>query len=276
METKDTGRSRIDTFDSYPEFIQTCMKYPANPGKSRNTDIRKWSGTETYEEACDLALKGWNEGAQKAYDLSHDIETRLYSLIERQVISYDITGELLDVARFCDGTPEHWGVFETQLVEGPGTKYFHLVVNGTVSGGISTKVVIERGASIAALVHLAELAGHRVKATLVFSIEGRSVHYEVRVPLKDYEEHLDIDKLAYAIAHPSVLRRHLLSLMEELPEPYYSNFNVGSGYGLPKDTDGARGDIYIEHMLAGDDRWASPESATAWVREELTRLGVIK
>ncbi len=274
-------QTRTDTFATWGDFTA----YAASPcdmtsGRvSQNTDNTKWYGTVDYAEALDMAAKGWSQGAQKATDISHSLEERLFSLIERHDVAYDVTGEILDVGRYCAGTPEHWGVFETTLVEGPGTKYVHIVVAGSFASLVDADVIIARGAVISALVHTLELAGHRCKVSLVIISQGsanKNYKYECRVPIKEYTEHLDIDLVTYALAHPSTFRRHGFAAREHLPEFWRQQMGIPGGYGRPCDTDGERGDIYVPVMGSGEESWTDKDKAAQWVTEHLVRLGVIK
>ena len=239
-------------------------------------DGMPWNGTKSFDEAHALAVKGWPTGAKKALALSQTIEQRLYSLVEVPVINYDVSGELLDVSRYCAGEPEHWGVWDKVLRDGEGTKYVHIVVNGFVSCGVPIDALIARGAVIAALVNLLELAGCRAKVTLCDAMKGNEDEYRVWTPLKAFDEVLDIDRLAYALAHPSMFRRHCFSVMETIP----ACLKVGaySYYGSPGASIPDKGDIYLDQMTHADtwQKWVNAETSTAWVTNELKQQGVIK
>lgn len=283
MEVLEPSDSvRIEKYDTWPEFIRRSEdnSKPEEEAMSRRHDERgkPWAGTHTYAEALELAQCGWSKGVKLADTQAHELETRLYSLIERPVIEYDLTGEVLDVGRYCSNEPEHWGVFKTELVEGHGTKHISIVVNGAASAGVDTQVIMRRGAAVVALCHLLELAGHRTQVKLAIAVEFKPWYYGIEVPLKTFSESLDMDKLAYAVAHPSCLRRHFFSTAEQTPAKFVEqlHFTRYGSYGRPTETQGDQGDIYLPCMMYSDARWETPEQATDWIKKELVRLKVIK
>lgn len=274
---------RFDHFATWSQFIDHVAlgetDFPMEQRSSRSEDHHHgitWTGTANYADAVQLARQGWRDGVAQVQELSGTIESRLYNLISLPRIAYDVTGELLDVGRFASGEPEHWGNWEHTLTEGKGTKHIHIVVNVIASAGVSSEVLMQRGAAVAALINLLELAGHRCKVDMVCADGCNGFHYEIRTAVKEYDETLDLDRVTYAVAHPSVLRRHFFSAVELLPEDYRRGLNVGSGYGRCQETKESRGDIYLPMMEYGDPRWESPENATAWVNQELIRLGVLQ
>ncbi len=277
---KEKGKEKYHEFDSWTSFVDHCALTPtdlATNRDSRDTGKEGWTGTDTYNDAVNLARNGWTKGVEEAKKISGEIEAKLYSLVQYPTVNYDVTGELLDVGRFCSGEPEHWGFWEYNLVEGPGTKHVYIVVNAVASCNVDAKVMMKRGSAVAALINLLELAGHRCKVDVLCAIRGSSFHYEIRTNVKAYDEPLDLDRVTYAVAHPSILRRHVFSAMEVLPDQSErEKLGVSYSYGHPTETRGEKGDVYFPAMSSGDYRWESTESACQWVNEELIRLGIIK
>ena len=191
-------------FDSWQAFVEHAnydmekesSQYNKTGRAGRSPDY-SFAKVHSFEECLKLANAGWREGVRKAESISSQIERRLVSKIEREDMSYDLTGEVLDIGRYCAGEPEHWGVWNQTVVDGPGNKLIDIVVNGAASASVGTDVLIGRGATIAALVNLMELAGYRAKATLVFGISGgNDTQSTIKISLKDHDESLDLDKIA--------------------------------------------------------------------------------
>lgn len=271
-------------FDNWTSFLteaSTGISPVEGDRRASRSNSKSFMGVETYEEAVDLGRKGWPEGVKQALAIAEPIQEKLYSVVQVASIRYDVTGELLDVGRFASGEPEHWGNWEHTLQEGKGTKYVHVVMNGTASAGVDASVLIARGAVTAALINLLELAGCRVQVTLAYNVQQsgteRSV-FQVTVALKQYEEPLDLDRLTYALAHPSAFRCHMFSLMEcQSPELREKMGVPHGGYGRQGDVSKEeQGDIYLPKMSYDEDQWSNQETATKWTMEQLQKQGVIQ
>lgn len=269
-------------YNTWTDFLTAASEGvpPVQERRASRDGSKSFTGTVDYGEAVDLGRRGWPEGVKQALAISEPIQQNLYGVIALPRIEYDVTGELLDVGRFASGEPEHWGNWEHNLKEGKGTKYVHVVMNGTASCGVDASVLIARGAVTSALVNLLEMAGHRVKVTLCYGVaecHGGPAYMTTTVSLKQYDEVLDLDRLTYALAHPSTFRRHFFSIMECQTVEHRKRIGVpNGGYGQQANMPPAeQGDIYLEKMTCGDARWTDPEQATVWVRQHLTDLGVI-
>lgn len=272
------------TYNTWMQFIDACeygvSDRPDTNRRSRDTnDFMRFFHTNTYTDAVQLARAGWSEGTTQALALFMPLQDRLYSVIEQTTIHYDTTGSILDIGRYVSSEPEHWGEFSYSKVTGPGTKYIHIVVNGTASGNISGHTLIARGVAITALINTLELAGHRVHVSVTYPIrteyKGKEPAFTATVTVKAYDESPDLDRIVYATAHPSALRRHIFSLLECQSDAACTEL-VRGGFGYPGDTaPGAQGDIYIPHMTSDDAPWSNPDKTFAWIIGYLEQQGVL-
>lgn len=281
-------RYHLDEFKTWGVFIAHCQTAPSHirmsDRKSRggDGDRNRWSGG-SWDTACRLAREGWPEGLAEASDLTQRITEKITSTMERFDPYYDLEPGALDVARYLDSEPECWLRMESVLTRGPGLRHVTIVVNMTISAGIKTETITRRGAALASLVECLEYAGHRAKVQICEAIgdsldASRAKWYaEAIVTVKEFDEALDLDRVAFALAHPSVQRRFFFAWNETLPAEFCGPLGIPhDGYGSPVDIKPEyRGDIYLTRMLSGEARWHSPESAEAWVREELTKQGVV-
>lgn len=230
----------------------------------------------TFDEALDLAHKGWKDGLKESTELSSRVERKLCGQIEREDVVYDVTGEMLDIGRFCAGDPEHWGVWNSTVVEGKGSKLIHIVCNGTASAGVDKSVLIRRGAMVAAFVNLAELGGYRAKVTLAYKSGCGKVSTRILTTLKDFDGTMDQDMLAFALAHPAAFRCLGFSIWDQADNAEVQNM-LGMGYGHVRElAENERGDIYLQGMTSNDENFTNPRNAERWVVRELTKLGVLK
>ena len=234
-----------------------------------------WYQTKDFAEALNLAINGWPEGREKANMFSSAIVDKVSSLIEKQDIQYDVTGQDFDIGLVMQGVPECWYMLTSRIVEGTGTRQLRLVFNNCVSAGISTEVMTRKGAAAVALVQCLELAGFRVEIALkngLASSYGQGSSYIFQTVLKDAGQPIDIDRIVYALAHPSAFRRIGFSIFEGDQEFMDAH---SSGYGYPAEVPKSmRGDIYIGSSLLGGSQWDSAEATEEWILNELQRQGV--
>lgn len=271
-----TGEEVAYKFDRWSDFINACAAPTDFPEHSRHSRINGSSFTGcTPAEAVKLGQIGWMEGAAMARPFTNSLFKSIAAQIERQDIYYDVEGRMFDVARVLQNEPECWMQFETKIVKGPSQRFIRITINGTASGGVDTATIIGRGAAICALIELLEFSGRRVELTLAMATCSGSARFHARVKIKTFDQPLDMPKVVYAIAHPSVLRYHVFSLMEAIPDSAMrSKLGVGGGYGMPDDVHGDLGDIYLGRMMYGESQWTDPAKATEWIKTQLLAQGV--
>lgn len=280
-ETKTERGQEYDwTFDSWFEFVEfgkNRKKSSNSHESSRNVGNDHFTGTNNFQEAVELAENGWADGRKKITGLSNALLNKVTQLIQREEIRFDVTGNDFDIALVNQGVPECWMRFEnTEVQSGTGHKVVRMSYNCAASAGISTEVITARGAAACALIEALEYAGFRVEVTLYQSVDSRHVtpkpYYTIKTLLKPADQQLDIDKLAFAIMHPSTLRRFMFAV-EESSEQFFKDTSC---YGHPADlTKDQKGDIYIAHSYLGELQWTSPKVATDWILSELRKQGVI-
>lgn len=267
-------------FQSWGAFIDGAEngKTDMREGSRSSFQCEKdWSGVENRQEAFKLAREGWAKGTADIKNLAMPLFNHVSKMIERLDVNHDIEGHAIDVARFVDGEPEAWLKFENVIQESEnGHKLIRIVFNCSASAGVDTEVINRKGAAVAALVELLEYTGHRVELILVHASEGyyrESAEQYVR--LKEFDQNLDLNVLAFALAHPSTLRVLTFSVMEQMPADARGKIGVPGSYGRPTDIiDENQGDVYIGKSYSADPQWESTELAEKWVIENLKKQGI--
>lgn len=212
-EQRMTETSRFDSFDAFVEqAISSKDKWAAS-----RTGSEDFTGTKTFDDAVTLARNGWPDGTKKILALRASMDGAVRSLVNARAstYSYDMSGEFVDVGRFLSGEPECFGI-EVQDFGNISAPIVKIVANIGASGCVSTDALFMRGASIVAAIDILESLGRRVE---VWMAKG-SKHYskkqhEIYVMLKQANQPLNIDRVAFAIAHPATLRRFCFSVMEQ-------------------------------------------------------------
>jgi hypothetical protein len=267
-------------FDSAFDFYQYVEKTPST---SQHNSSHKtsgdwgfdsdWYGTANFPEAIHLATHGWEEGLKLAKPIADRLSTELIETLARPQIEFDVTGEQFDMGRVIAEEPECWMKWAdgTEIgLDEVKTGPIKIVLNNTVSSGISTEVIRMRGAAVMALALVFDNANRPTRVEVVTNVRdgygGDSVK-EFAVCLKDYYDPLQEDVLSFGLIHPSFFRRIGFKMLEIM--------GIQSGsYGMPQDTEQDKGDLYLGQALWGNKEWATPEMAEKWVREQLIMQGV--
>ena len=253
-------------YDSWGDFVEHCASPCDHTDRASTRNDPAFRGVPDAEAAYTLARDGWTEGTKRARRLSDPLVEVISSRIERVEPTYVLEGTgALDIGRYLDGEPECWVRFTPELVDGPGTKHLTVLYNGTVSAGVDKEVIAAKGAVMAALVELLEMAGHRVQILLGHSTERMGNRAEILVPVKSYDQPLDIDRLTFALAHPACLRVLAFSCWEHMTPQWRERMNVGQsgGYGHPV-TLQDKADITIPA-----ENVSTPDAARAWILRQL-------
>lgn len=274
MQTTDNGQIyRID-FDNWGEFLGHVARPIPRHCSTRDSETQPYSfnKTSSYRDALDLAQNGWPEGIAQIKELS----AQIFDLISHKIIRYDpyhdVEGAMIDIARYIDGEPECWIAFEENKTQAPASSdLITLVFNASASAGVRTEVMERKGAAITALTECLEFAGKRVKVVFVGCTSRHSKSGEFFVTIKEFDQPLDMDRLAFALIHPSMFRRLTLRCIELMPEAYQCIANTS--YGSPADvvTDA---DIYIQKAHLNEYQWSSESAAITWIRENLKSQGI--
>ncbi len=264
-----------DVLHSWGEFLDFAIAGSGKHGlKSSKDRDESFTGTESWDQCLEIARNGWAEGEARTSAISATILDKVTGLIEHEQVVYDVEGIGLDVATYLNGEPECWQRFDTEITEGQGTKHVKIVFNATVSGGISKNIIEARGATVAALVQALEFAGTRVElwvlAICTADWKSKGPDYEARVLVKAADQELDMSRVAFALAHPSMLRRLGFACMESHE---VAAKELSLGYGNPQRAVD-KGDLYIDSGTLGEAQWEKTSSAVEWVLKQLTAQGV--
>lgn len=271
------GNSRH--FASMAAFVDHCGSIPVeNQATSRHTHRAEWQGTATYEDAAAMA-HGWQDGARMIERVKATLKVKTSRT--RNTTAMAVTGPgSLSMGNLMAGHPAPYVVFKptNQVKRGRG-KVVKVLVNVSASGMVSTEVIERRGAAVVALIDALENAGRRVEVTGVMAITpsaryGSTGRLEYRIDLKRAESRLNLASLAFALAHPSMLRRFCFAAVESENADNRQMFGAGGSYGIPADVTPEEGTIYLGRMHGLDRQWDAPETAAEWVRTEAAKQGV--
>jgi hypothetical protein len=247
------------TFDHW--LADAEQSTPDNcPSAHQHTNA--FQGNASFADALELARHGWKEGRERMARATADIVEAVGE--DRETLTYDVAGNEPDVGRFLAGEPENMLAF----LPTDEQKIITIVANICTSAAIGTDVIFVRGAAICRLIDRLELQGHRVELRLAIAVQKpRGDFFYFTTTVKAASDHLDIDRVAFALAHPASQRRIGFAT-------YQLRGFSPSGVSVQDIPAEARGDIYMPSASLGDRRWTSAASAAAWINEQVCKFTI--
>lgn len=214
---------------TFEEFLERTEK----PGRECNCwsgRVNDWHGTRTYTEAVNLLHNGWAEGAK--------LMTKSQSRELPDTDAFGFTavhsecGSEVDVGRYLAGEPECMVDWNIQRIKAPG-RIASIALNATVSSGFTQEDFQARGVSALKLIDTLESSGIRCEVLLLQCSRIGEAMWCMKVCIKEPEQPLDLDRMAFMLMHVSIYRRFVFRLLEQLPENYFQTF--ASTGGTPAD-----------------------------------------
>lgn len=187
-----------------------------------------WAGTESYEEAVKLLTCGYTDildqlrlGISKAMKSLKDIDFSKSYMIE------DVQGAAPIVPNYLQGLPK--AMCYRQPIP-KKIKTINIIYCPCANCGSEPKEFIEAGVAILSAIRAIEKSNISIKLDCMFSdaTSGREAVIGI-VRVKNYRDRLDLQKLCFPIAHPSMLRRIGFKYIETAPDMTESGFNCGYG-----------------------------------------------
>lgn len=231
-------------YDDFEELIdvgEAVNNLPPRDQLDRDSirGSKAFTGTSSMAETLDLARYGWPEGTALLQDAADEITVQpAMGETVRPDIFYDVAGSEPDVGRYLSGEPEN--MIDFQLPPAPQGNVVEVAVEVAQSREVSTEQIMRRGAAVLAAVEAMQINGYSTAvsvATQVSSCRYPSrdlIHY---VPVIKPGTYADIDRLAFAIAHPSFFRRLIFAASENTPKDLREDmgFVSGGAYGYTTD-----------------------------------------
>jgi len=269
-------------FDSWTNLVQTAERSPLNP-EYKMQQSRRYGD---YNEAIRLGAFGWTEGAKRIRAIATPFYEQLSRETFRPMPYFAEEGGAIDMGRYLAGESEaflQWRESD-ELSYGKTKRHVKIAYNISASGGLASQV-FDRGGHLCALIDLLESQGRRVTLDLfdgavrngrITNSVGKSgqslrlaqggTQIYVRAQLKAADQPVNLEHLAFALAHPDCLRGLVFAIEEALPEPFFK-----ATYEQPIDPPDLEEDADI--ILTSQYLRDIPNMAQ-WVRKVLTDQGI--
>jgi hypothetical protein len=277
IEGKPGHRHTQVAFASLTELVRNGLQrdgdVPTDSGRQSVSASPGWSGSDSLQHATDLALNGWADGVNRIANLAERISEKVARRVEAHGMDLWEEGGEVDVAAYLDGQRACMWTWTEQDNKRPIVR---VSVNVSARSGTTTDEYTVAGAIAAALVDALENAGRRVELTVLCAISMGSSPGNIvfSADLKRADEPLDLGTVAYALAHPSMLRRTLFSVMENTPQAWrkHYEFSRHGSYGYVTDApEELRGDVHLDLHQATK---LGVDGGYDWILARLAEQGV--
>ena len=194
-------------FNSIHEMISVIESRPNNPvmkyEDSSKSNNEYFTGTKSYDEAKQLFRNGYTEILPK---IKTGLATNLKrtEIRNRRRVETGVIGYAPHVPNAILGLPNSM-ILTKQAPQ--KTKVVSIVVGITENCGTETKEFINSGIAALGVVNSLELRGYRVNLKVAFYVaEKENDRAFGTVNVKDYREHLDLQKLCCLILTVDICR----------------------------------------------------------------------
>ena len=200
---------------------------------SRDND-KSFCGTKNWDEAISIFQNGYVDILDqiKAGVTQH---LKAMGVTHKRNIRTNVVGYAPHVPNAILNLPNSMILTESQPQK---VKAISIVYNMCANCGTGTEEFIKCGITLLSLVNTLELRGYRVNLQTAFfcAADGNDRAFGA-LCVKDYREHLDLQKLCFPVAHPSMFRRFGFKWLETCSGLVESDWSFGYGRSVSLNND---------------------------------------
>ena len=230
-----------ETFNSISAFLNAINSRKNNENMKRDNSSHRTNdisffATANYEEAEKLITNGWEEKLPEIKrQFTSSVKQNSNGTINKRRTYNHVEGYAPHVPNAILGVPQ--SMINTQRVA-QKVKVVSLIYSPTANCGTNGDTFIKAGIVILNIVKQLELNGIRVNLKIAAkdSMDYDNNYAGSFVTIKNYREPLDLKKVAFPIAHPSMLRRFGFKWLETFPE-LKGDFSGGYGHTVSDEKD---------------------------------------
>lgn len=219
----------ITLFDNITELANYISR-PRKSGRESSSESANssFTGTNSYEEAFNGLKYGDEElyGKIKNEMDKINIEKFLGNVANRLRYENRLYGCVPNVPAYLIGKPTNMINPEKNAIS---HKIINIFLNIGVSAGVNKEDIIRNGTTYLNVIDLLEKAGYRCNLYAGVSTEYDDEHFFMYTRVKTDREPLNIKKVSFPIASPSMLRR----IYFKWAEVFDYDSNITWGYGHP-------------------------------------------
>lgn len=263
---KDKGSYRVQ-FDSLPEmqrFIDATPRTWQYSESERCKADLTWDLSAGMVGALKLARDGWHAGANK---LAEGLQ-RLPALDAMPAWQHDVAGHMVDVDRWIEGEPEcMWTLSDN--ADNNRKPVITLAIGIAANCGTNAQCMANYGLAVAWYVDELEAQGQSVEVIASIADEVHSTRVGISWLVKEAGQALNLEALAFSIAHPAAWRRLGFAVLERLPIRSQSNYGHSKDSKLSDLIDPSAGTIVLNGIMRANQVAATPAAAMEHVGKQI-------
>lgn len=250
-----------EKFNSIAQLMDTLDKRPNNEiMKHADSSSRKgdkgWYGTESYEEASQLMRTGYTEILPKikeGLNKSTKVLSKMFSPTDRRRPKNQPIGCVPNIPNAILGLPDSMIDIKVSPQKRKTISIKYIMAG---HAGNTIDMWIKAGIALLTAIKIVERQGISVSIDCSFycgSEDDECAMGEVRV--KHFGQPLDIQKLCFPMANPSMFRRIGFKFLETTPVITNNGFACGYGRGFDCDEDEIKGMIENSTTFVFSGQW---------------------
>lgn len=224
----------ITEYSSLSEFIADINSLPNNQyfsnrelsSQKKESENGDWYKTVDYQQATYMMAHGWDSAAEKMAE-KVKMTTSIQAVARSSKPSYNVVGSQASVPRYLQGIPTNMVSRKTIYAK---QKVVTITKGISYSGWWTAEAILRECIKALQIVQSMENGGQRVRLNVMLASSRDDKHSICKVCIKQPDERLNISKMSFALAHPSMLRRFFFKWIEVDP---FITFDLGSSYGVP-------------------------------------------
>lgn len=229
----------------------------------RDDDRDGWSGSASLGAAIGLLRNGWAEGINKIQAGADALAGGKEARADYPGPVYDVAGGLPDVGLYCAGEPAH--MLDPTPTEDQYQRVVRIYSPLAASADVSARHLLNWGVALLSVINATESTGVEVEVIAYMTSASGSRSATSDFMVKNAGEPIDLARLAFMVAHPSMLRRVTFAAIETQPELRF----LCGGYGRPSDRPQVLVDrdpqaVYLPRLKSGAAR--SPHRALEYIQ----------
>lgn len=271
-------RKVIDKFASLYEMTRYAETNPHTTSSSnKDTEWIDKGRTKSLADAVKFADEGWQDARPQIDAVLAKVQEQVgerFSQVTR--VQIGLAGGGVHMGRYLAGRPDCMVGFRRQ----PSTRHgrmVRVVYDFGANGSTDANEMLKRGAIVAVLIDTLATLGLSVELVGETTVKvGDKGTHTTLVTLHDAREQLDINALAYAVAHPSMLRRLTFAVREMSQFGERTISSNGHGRSVPITmAEELQADVVINRIEHGGNGALMMSDPAGWVVSTIRGLGLI-
>lgn len=251
MIRKEENGNKMVMFNSITELVQfnretERTQFYQNYHISDELGRSRYGFTKTnsYEEAEDLLLHGWDEMAEKLTKKINNVKCQ--NGYKNKTV-YGVQGYQACVPRYLQGMPDSM-VSNKRIVT--KQKVLNIIKDFGYSGSTSAQTIEDESIKVLKAVSDLESRGYRVNLSITFVSRCRGCYRSIVVKIKNASQRMNIKQMAFPLVHPSMFRRIVFGLIERLPETECFGYGYGTCTEYNETKHLFKGDYFIPRIVS--------------------------